>query len=109
MPLSKGRLRRLAVKKAGGFVSLPQRDGSVKTFAAEPFWLALFCAQATASSGVQPEGPVPDAIRSATAETRARLEQLAASGQGGDFLRRAVETGGLLQVADEVEDLSEGP
>jgi hypothetical protein len=83
-------------------------DGSVATFPAEEFFLALFVAQANAAAGVVPEGPVPDAIRSATPETIERLERLAASGDGGTFMRRAVvECGGLLQVADEVADLSE--
>jgi hypothetical protein len=58
---------------------------------------------------VVPTGPVPDAIRNATPETIERIEALAASGDGGTFMRRAVvECGGLLQVADVVEDLSEG-
>jgi hypothetical protein len=89
-------------------VTLEQVDGSVKTFAAEEFFLALFVAQANAAAGVVPTGPVAEAVNNATAETRARLERMAASGDGGTFLRRAVvECGGLLQVADVVEDLSE--
>jgi hypothetical protein len=108
MPLSRGRLRRLAVKSAGDSVTVPQTDGSVEIFPAEPFWLALFVGQANAAAGVFPEGPVPDAVRNATPETRARLERLAASGDGGTFMRRAVvECGALLQVADETPDLSE--
>jgi hypothetical protein len=102
-----GWLRRLEAKNAGDFVTVPQRDGTVEKFAAEEFFLALFCAQADAAAGVVPSGPVPDAIRDATPETIQRIEQLAASGQGGDFMRRAVECGGLLEVADVVPDLSE--
>jgi hypothetical protein len=109
MPNSKGWVRRLEGRASGDSVNLPQVDGSVKTFPAEAFWLALFVAQANAAGGVFPEGPVPDAIRSATPATRERLERLAASGDGGTFLRRSVvECGGLLEVADPVEDLSEG-
>jgi hypothetical protein len=79
------------------------------TFPAEAFYLGLFVAQANASSGVVPEGPVPDAINNATPATLERLERLAASGQGGSFMRRATECGGgLLQVSDAVDDLSEG-
>ncbi len=90
-------------------VTVPQLDGSVEIFPAEPFWLALFVGQANAAAGVVPEGPVPDAIRSATPETIERIEALAASGAGGTFMRRSVvECGGLLQVAEHVEDLSEG-
>jgi hypothetical protein len=101
-------LRRLAVKNAGDFVSLPQRDGTTKKFEAEPFWLGLFCAQADAAAGVVPTGPVPDAVNNATPETRARLERMAASGDAGSFMRRAVvECGGLLAVADDTPDLSE--
>ncbi len=108
MPLSRGRLRRLTVKTAGEFVSLPQVDGSVKTFKAETFWLGLFVAQAEAAAGVVPEGPVPDAVTGATPETIERIEALAASGDGGTFMRRAVvECGGLLEVAEDPGDLSE--
>ncbi len=102
-----GWLRRLSGRAARDTVSVPQVDGSVEIFPAEEFWLALFVGQANAAAGVVPEGPVPDAIRSATPETRARIEALAASGQGGDFMRRAVECGGLLEVAEHVPDLSE--
>ena len=102
-----GWLRRLEAKNAGDTVSVPQLDGSVKIFPAEEFWLALFVATAGAASGVVPEGPVPDAVNNATAETRERIERLAASGMGGDFMRRAVECGGLLEVSEDVEDLSE--
>jgi hypothetical protein len=108
MSISRGWVRRLENKSAGDSVSLPQVDGSVEVFKAESFWLGLFVAQATAASGVVPEGPVPDAVRNATPETTERLERLAASGDGGGFMRRSVvECGGLLQVADVVPDLSE--
>ncbi len=102
-----GWVRKMEKKNTEGTVSVPQRDGTVQTFPAAEFWLGLFVAQASAASGVVPEGPVPDAVRNATPETRQRLEQLAASGQGGSFMRRAMDHGGLLAVADEVEDLSE--
>ncbi len=104
-----GWVKRLEKRNGSNTVTVPQIDGSVKTFPAEEFFLALFCAQADAAAGVVPSGPVPDAIRDATPETIQRIEQLAASGQGGDFMRRAVECGGLLEVADAVEDLSEAP
>ncbi len=108
MPNSKGWVRRLEGRASGDSVSVPQVDGSVKTFAAEEFFLGLFVAQANAASGSFPEGDIADAVRNATPETRARLERMAASGDGGTFMRRSVvECGGLLQVADEVEDLSE--
>ncbi len=102
-----GWLRRLSGRAARDTVSVPQVDGSVEIFPAEEFFLALFCAQADAAAGVVPSGPVPDALRDATPETIQRIEQLAASGQGGDFMRRAVECGGLLEVAEHVPDLSE--
>jgi hypothetical protein len=83
-------------------------DGSVEIFPAEEFWLALFVGQANAAAGVVPEGPVPDAVRNATPQTIERIVSLAASGDGGSFMRRSVvECGGLLQVADVVPDLSE--
>jgi len=94
-------------RNGSGTVTIPQVDGSVEIFPAEEFWLALFVGQANAAAGVQPTGPVPDAITNATPQTIERIEQLAASGQGGDFMRRAVECGGLLEVADETPDLSE--
>ncbi len=47
-----------------------------------------------------------DAFRNATPEARGRIERVAASGRAGDFLRGNGE-GGLLAVADPVEDLSE--
>jgi hypothetical protein len=104
----RGWVRRLENKSAGDTVTVPQVDGSGKIFPAEEFWLALFVGQANAAAGVFPEGPVPDAVRNATPQTIERIEALAASGDGGSFMRRAVvECGGLLQVADEVEDLSE--
>ncbi len=108
MPNSKGWVRRLEGRAAGDSVTVPQVDGSVKTFAAEEFFLGLFVAQANAAAGVQPTGPVAEAVNNATPETIERLERLAASGDGGTFMRRAVvECGGLLAVADVVEDLSE--
>jgi hypothetical protein len=83
-------------------------DGTTKKFEAEEFFLALFVGQANAAAGVVPTGPVAEAVNNATPETRARLERMAASGDGGSFMRRSVvECGGLLQVADEVADLSE--
>jgi hypothetical protein len=102
-----GWLRRLEAKNGSNTVAVPQVGGTTKTFPAEEFFLALFCAQADASAGVVPTGPVVDAIESATPETLERLERLAASGQGGSFMRRAVETGGLLEVAEDAGDLSE--
>ncbi len=102
-----GWLRRLSGRAARDTVSVPQVDGSVEIFPAEEFWLALFVGQANAAAGVVPEGPVPDAVRNATPETIERLEQLAASGQGGSFMRRAMDFGGLLAVAEHVPDLSE--
>jgi hypothetical protein len=103
-----GWVKRLEKRNGSNTVTVPQIDGSVKTFPAEAFYLALFCAQAEAAAGVFPEGPVPDAVRNATPETIERIEALAASGDGGTFMRRAVvECGGLLRVADVVEDLSE--
>jgi hypothetical protein len=103
-----GWVKRLEKRNGSDTVTVPQRDGSVKTFPAEAFYLALFCAQAEAAAGVFPEGPVPDAVRNATPQTIERIEALAASGDGGTFMRRAVvECGGLLQVADVIPDLSE--
>jgi hypothetical protein len=87
---------------------VPQVDGSVEIFPAEPFWLGLFCAQANAAAGVVPTGPVAEAVNNATPETRARLERLAASGDAGSFMRRAMDHGGLLAVAEDAGDLSEG-
>ena len=104
----RGWVSRLEGRAAGDSVSVPQVDGSVAKFEAGEFFLGLFCATADAAAGVFPEGPVPDAIRSATPATIERIEALAASGDGGTFMRRAVvECGGLLRVADVVEDLSE--
>jgi len=100
-------VRRLENKSAGDSVSVPQLDGTTKTFPAESFYLGLFVAQAGAASGMFPTGPVPDAIENATPATRERLEALAASGAAGSFLRRAVECGGLLEVVADVPDLSE--
>ena len=68
--------------------------------------MGLFIAASDAASGVVPEGPVADALRNATPEDRGRIEALAASGGAGDFLRGKGE-GGLLEVADDVPDLSE--
>ena len=109
MPGFRAWARRLEGRAAGDSVSVPQVDGTTATFKAESFWLGLFVAEAAAASGVVPEGPVPDAINGATPETRERITRLAASGQGGDFMRRAVECGGLLEVAEHVPDLSEAP
>ena len=103
-----GWLRRLSGRAARDTVAVPQVDGSVEIFPAEEFWLALFVGQANAAAGVQPTGPVPDAIRNATPATIERLERLAASGQGGSFMRRAMDCGGLLAVAEDAGDLSEG-
>ncbi len=103
-----GWLRRLSGRAARDTVSVPQVDGSVEIFPAEEFWLALFVGQANAAAGVVPEGPVAEAVNNATPETRARLERMAASGDGGTFMRRAVvECGGLLEVAEDAGDLSE--
>jgi hypothetical protein len=55
---------------------------------------------------VVPSGPVVDAFNNATPQARERIERIAASGQAGDFLRGNGE-GGLLEVADPVDDLSE--
>jgi len=102
-----GWLRKMEKKNGSNTVTIPQLDGSEKIFPSAEFFLALFCAQADAAAGVVPSGPVPDAINNATPETRERITRLAASGQGGDFMRRAVECGGLLEVAEHVPDLSE--
>jgi hypothetical protein len=99
-------VRRLEALAAGETVSLQQTDGTTKKFPTEAFWRALFVAAADAASGVVPEGPVVDAFRNATPEARGRIERVAASGRAGDFLRGNGE-GGLLAVADPVEDLSE--
>ena len=99
-------LRRLSRKSAGKTVSLEQVDGTVKVFPAEPFWLGLFIAASDAATGLTPEGPVADAVRGATPEERERLEALTSSGVLGDFMRGNGE-GGLLEVADPVDDLSE--
>ncbi len=108
MPGFRRLVRRLEGRRAGDSVSVPQTDGTTKTFPAEEFFLALFVAQAEAAAGVNPTGPVAEAVNNATPETRARLERMAASGDGGSFLRRSVvECGGLLQVAEHVPDLSE--
>jgi hypothetical protein len=109
MPGFRRLVRRLEGKDAGDSVSVPQVDGSVEVFKAEEFFLGLFVAQANAAAGVQPTGPVAEAVNNATPQTIERLERLAASGDGGSFMRRSVvECGGLLEVADVVEDLSEG-
>lgn len=99
-------LRRLERLTSGDTITLEQRDGTTRTFPTEAFWLGLFVAASDAASGVVPEGPVADALRNATPEDRGRIEALAASGGAGDFLRGNGE-GGLLEVADEVPDLSE--
>ncbi len=99
-------LRRTERKAAGEVVTLEQVDGTTKTFPSEAFNLALFVAAANAAAGVVPSGPVVDAIENATQQDRQRLERAAASGVLGDFLRGNGE-GGLLEVAEHVEDLSE--
>ena len=109
MPGFNGWVRKLEAKNAGDTVTVPQRDGTTAKFPAAEFWLGLFVAAADAASGVVPSGPVSDAVRNATPETLQRLERAAASGVLGDFVRRAVECGGLLEVAAAVEDLSEAP
>jgi hypothetical protein len=102
-------LRKTERKAAGEVVCLQQSDGTTKTFPTEAFNLALFVAAADAASGVVPSGPVVDALENATSQDRRRLERLAASGVLGDFLRGngGDGEGGLLAVADPVEDLSE--
>ncbi len=102
----RGRLRRLERLTAGDSVTVAQRDGTTKKFPTEAFWLGLFVAATDAACGIMPSGPVPDALRNATPEDRGRIEALAASGGAGDFLRGNGE-GGLLEVADPVDDLSE--
>ncbi len=102
----RGRVRRLERKAKGDTVSLEQTDGTTKKFPTEAFWLGLFVAATDAACGITPSGPVPDALRNATPEDRGRIEALAASGGAGDFLRGNGE-GGLLEVADPVDDLSE--
>jgi hypothetical protein len=99
-------LRRLERLTSGDTITLEQLDGTTRTFTDETFWLGLFIAASDAASGVVPEGPVADALRNATPEDRGRIEALAASGGAGDFLRGNGE-GGLLEVADPVDDLSE--
>jgi len=106
MPGFRGWVRRLEDRNAVDTVTVPQRDGTTAKFPAAEFWLGLFVAAADAASGVVPSGPVPDALRNATPEARGRIERVAASGRAGDFLRGKGE-GGLLAVADPVEDLSE--
>jgi hypothetical protein len=90
-------------------VSIEQVDGTTKTFPAEPFWLGLSVAAATAATGETPEGPVPDAVNNATPGDRERLERLAASGVLGDFMRGSggADEKRLLEVAEPVDDLSE--
>ena len=102
-------LRRLERLTSGDTVTLGQQDGTKKTFPAEAFWLGLFIAAADAACDVVPEGPVPDALNNATPEDRGRIELIVASGQAGDFMRGSGGDGegGLLEVADDVPDLSE--
>ena len=102
----RGRLRRLEGLTSGETVSLEQTDGTTRTFPAEAFWLGLFVAASDAACGVVSSGPVEDAFNKATSEARGRIERIAASGGAGDFLRGNGE-GGLLEVADPVDDLSE--
>ncbi len=89
-------------------VTLEQRDGTTATFPATDFWLQLFVAAADAASGVVPEGPVAEAMEEATPASKERVERVIASGRAGDFLRGRPDGPGLLEVAEEVEDLSEG-
>jgi hypothetical protein len=102
----RGRVRRLERKAKGETVSIEQREGMTATFPKAAFWLGLFVVATDAACGVVPEGPVVDALNNATPEARGRIERIVASGQAGDFLRGNGE-GGLLEVADPVEDLSE--
>ncbi len=76
MPSFDGWVRKMEKKNGSNTVAVPQLDGSVGIFPSEEFWLALFCAQATAAAGVFPEGPVPDAVRNATPETIERIGAL---------------------------------
>ena len=99
----RGRVRRLEALTVGNTVSLQQRDGTTATFPKAAFWLGLFVAATDAACGVVPSDPVVDAFNNATPEARGRIERIAASGQAGDFMRG----GGLFEVADSVEDLSE--
>jgi hypothetical protein len=102
-------LRRLSRQSAGEVVELPQRDGTTRSFPAEVFWHRLFLDQLDAACGVVPDSPVVDAMEGATPEARARIEKIAASGGAGDFLRGSgsEDEPGLLEVADDVPDLSE--
>lgn len=102
----RGRVRRLEARAAGDTVSLQQSDGTTWTFPTGASKLGLFVAATDAACGVVPEGPVVDALNNAMPEDRERIERIAAGGGAGDFLRGKGE-GGLLAVADDVEDLSE--
>ncbi len=100
-------MRKAERKAAGEVVSLKQTDGTTRTFPTQAFNLALFVAAADAAAGVSPKGPVVDAIENATRQDRQRLERMAASGDLGDFLRGDDDGLGLLEVAEDVEDMSE--
>jgi hypothetical protein len=102
----RGRVRRLERKAKGETVSIEQRDGTTATFPARMFWHRLLLDQLDAATGETPSSPVAEAIEGATEESRGRIERIVASGQAGDFLRGNGE-GGLLEVADPVDDLSE--
>ena len=102
----RGRVRRLERKAKGETVSIEQRDGTTATFSARMFWLRLFLDQIDAACGETPSSPVAEAMEGATEEARGRIERVAAGGGAGDFLRVDGE-GGLLAVADPVDDLSE--
>ncbi len=103
----RGRVRRLERKAKGDTVSLEQTDGTTATFPARMFWHRLFLDQLDAACGDAPSSPVAEAMEEATEEARGRIERIVASGQGGSFMRRAMDCGGLLEVAGTVEDLSE--
>jgi hypothetical protein len=103
------RVRRLGRKTRGEVVSIEQRDGSTRTFPASVFWHRLFLDQIDAATEVTPDSPVAVAWEGATPQARERIEQIAASGRAGDFLRGSggEDEPGLFEVADDVPDLSE--
>jgi hypothetical protein len=101
-------LRRTLRKAKGEVVELPQRDGTTRTFPAGMFWHRLFLDQIDSACGETPDSPVADAMAGATPKARERIEKIAASGRAGDFMRGSGDDErGLLDVADDVEDLSE--
>ena len=105
MATLRGRVGRLEALTSGDTVSIPQRDGTTRTFPTGEFKLGLFVAATDAACGVVPSDPVVDAFNNATPEARGRIERIAASGGAGDFLRGNGGEG-LLAVADPVDDLS---